>query len=207
MMSRITNKGRGSPANKIIPLDPSQKKLVEEHLQVVHWVIKTSIHVNESIYGFSYEDLFQEGCIWLCRAAISFDEKIASFPTYAKKVVRNGLISYCRNLCFRQKRLQYLEAREHGELMADGKVLPAYPAEVYDYLAEKEILELLESLSQEYAGVTRLGIEAIAWKVKGLELKEIAAIYQVPSTYVGAWISRSAKRLRGNERFLQGMCS
>lgn len=199
--------GRGSPAKREAPLNKEQRRLVEEHLSVVHWVIVGHIHVNEAAYGLGYDDLFQEGCIWLCRAAASHDPAIAGFPTYARKVVHNGLVSYCRNMCRRQARFQYLEVGEQGELMADGKEVPGQVVELDSYLAEKELLGLLESCRQEYAGVAGLGVEAIAWKVRGLGLKEIAAIYQVPSNHVGAWISRSAKKLRDNEKFLQGICS
>ena len=81
---------------KNIKLTPEQQLLVENNLPVVHWVIVNSIHVNPCIYGMSYEDLYQEGCIWLCRAAVTYNAAKALFSTYAKKVVRNGLISYCR---------------------------------------------------------------------------------------------------------------
>lgn len=204
-MSRNLKKERGSPGRYEIPLNAQQRELVEAHLPVVHWVIINSIHINETIYGFGYEDLFQEGCIWLCRAAVSYDNNIACFSTFERKVVRNGLLSYCRNMCFKQRHFQYLEVGENGELMAEGKELPERTEEFTDRIMEKELLKLLESCKQEYRGVARLGIEALEWKVKGLELKEIAEIYQVPSTYVGAWISRSAEKLRKNERFLQGI--
>ena len=52
-----------------IPLTREQRALVENNLSLVYWVIMESIHVNETIYGFGYEDLYQEGCIWLCHAA------------------------------------------------------------------------------------------------------------------------------------------
>ena len=49
-----------------IPLTREQQELVENNLSLVYWVIMESIHVNETVYGFEYEDLHQEGCIWLC---------------------------------------------------------------------------------------------------------------------------------------------
>lgn len=87
------------------------------------WAIRESIHVNETIYGFGFDDLYQEGCILLCHAAVTYDAALSQFSTYAKTVVRNGLYSYCRRLCSRQRRFCYLVAREHGELTADGVLL------------------------------------------------------------------------------------
>jgi len=76
------------------PLTKEQQALVEKNLSLVYWVIMESIHVNETIYGFGYEDLYQEGCIWLCHAAATYDPARSKSPTYAKEIVRNGLLSY-----------------------------------------------------------------------------------------------------------------
>ena len=78
--------------NKDIALTDTQRDMVEANMDVVRWAIHTSIQVNEQCYGFGYDDLFQEGCIWLCKAAVTYDpDGGASFPTYAQKVVENGL--------------------------------------------------------------------------------------------------------------------
>ena len=91
-----------------IPLTSRQQELVENNLSLVYWVITESIHVNETIYGFGYEDLYQEGCIWLCHATTTYDPARSRFSTYAKRIVCNGLFSYCRQMCFRQKYFTYL---------------------------------------------------------------------------------------------------
>lgn len=189
---------------KEMPLTPHQQKMVEQNLSVVHWVIVQNIHINEHIYGFGYDDLYQEGCIWLCRAAVTYQEKYALFSTYASKVVRNGLIYYCRQLCKRQQRFSYLTVGEHGELYSDGHVL-----EQSDFFTEQinllEIMELLENSKKSYQGVARLGIEALELRIKGLCISEIAELYGVPPTHIGAWISRSAQKLKKDVGFLSGI--
>ena len=81
--------------NKDIALTDTQRDMVEANMDVVRWAIHTSVQVNEQRYGFGYDDLFQEGCIWLCKAAVTYDpDGGASFPTYAQKVVENGLRTY-----------------------------------------------------------------------------------------------------------------
>lgn len=77
-------------------LTKDQQTLVEKNLSIVHWVIVNNIHVNPGICGLEYGDLFQEGCLWLCKAAFTYNAGQAQFSTYAKKVVKNGLLSYCR---------------------------------------------------------------------------------------------------------------
>ena len=86
----------------MIPLNEEQQQLVEsclsgERIALVHRAIREHIVVNETIFGFGYDDLYQEGCIWLCKAAATFQkEKGVKFETYAYKVVSNGLRTYCR---------------------------------------------------------------------------------------------------------------
>ena len=187
-----------------IPLTREQQELVENNLSLVYWVIIESIHVNETIYGFGYDDLYQEGCIWLCHAAATYDPARSRFPTYAKRIVRNGLLSYCRQMCFRQRRFTYLAVGLHGELLADGEpILP--PDEFLAQVNMIETLDLLACAEKKYQGVTKLGIEALKLKLKGMSVSEIAGLYHVPPPHVGAWISRAAQKLRKDTPFLSGL--
>ena len=187
-----------------IPLTREQQELVENNLSLVYWVIMESIHVNETIYGFGYEDLYQEGCIWLCHAATTYNPARSLFPTYARKIVRNGLLSYCRPLCFRQRRFTYLTVGLHGELLADGEPV-AQPDDFHAQLNMIETLDLLASAEKKYQGVTKLGIEALKLKLKGMSVSEIADLYHVPPPHVGAWISRATQKLRKDTPFLAGL--
>ena len=54
-------------------LTKQQQELVAQNLLVVHWVICDYIHVNPTICGLEYSDLFQEGCVWLCKAAATYE--------------------------------------------------------------------------------------------------------------------------------------
>ena len=185
-----------------IPLTREQQELVENNLSLVYWVIMESIHVNETIYGFGYEDLYQEGCIWLCHAATTYNPARSLFPTFARKIVRNGLLSYCRQMCFRQRRFTYLTVGLHGELLADGELVTP-PDDFHVQVNMIETLDLLASAEKKYQGVTKLGIEAL--KLKGMSVSEIADLYHVPPPHVGAWISRATQKLRKDTPFLSGL--
>lgn len=94
---------------KEIRLTYDQQKLAEQNLYVVSRVIQRYIVVNETAFGFEYDDLYQEGCIWLCRAAASFQpHKQVPFSRYAEKVVVNGLRTYCRLMCGKKKQARLL---------------------------------------------------------------------------------------------------
>ena len=161
---------------KKIRLTPDQKKLAENHLSIVHWIIRENISVNDSIYGFEYDDLYQEGCIWLCHAAASYNAGLAKFPTYAKKVVRNGLLSYCRKMYAEQKYFIKLADAESGESLNAYPTLHQSDA-FTSQTGTMETLELLAAASKEFSGVSKLGSEALALKVQGFATSEIAARY------------------------------
>lgn len=188
---------------QMIRLNKEQQDLVVTHLSVVHWVIHESIHVNETIYGCGYDDLYQEGCIWLCHAAVTYDVAMSQFSTYAKTVVRNGLFSYCRQLCSYQKHFCYLSEGEHGELNTEGN-FPDAPDDFSQRISAIETLDLLKSRAKDYKGVSKLGIEALELKIKGMSITEIARLYNVPASHVGAWISRSTEKLKKDPKFLSG---
>lgn len=189
---------------KDIHLSDEQQHLVESNLSIVHWIIRESIHVNRTIYGFEYDDLYQEGCIWLCHAASTYKAGLAGFPTYAKMVVRNGLISYCRRMCSHQKHFSRLAVNEQGEFLCDSHV-PEQPGS-FELLTDTiETLDLLTSVKNDYQGVAKLGIEALELKVKGMNVSEIASLYNVPASHVGAWISRASQKLRKDPVFLSGL--
>jgi RNA polymerase sigma factor (sigma-70 family) len=180
----------------------SANRLIEENLDVVKGVIFKHIDVRENLHGFAYDDLFQEGCVWLCKAAATYNPKTAKFRTYAKAVVKNGLISYCRKMYAAQKRF----ARPEGLSDAgDGSsfIESIAGADTYTPLiSQVDTLNLLESVKLEYNGIARKGIEALEWKIKGYSGSEIAQMYGVKPNLVGAWISRAAQKLRQNERFM-----
>lgn len=189
---------------KTIRLTRQQQKLVESHLHIVYWTIRENIHANENICGLGYEDLYQEGCILLCHAAASYDAARAQFPTYAKKVVRNGLLSYCRQVCSRQQRFCPLEPSGQGDLAVDGS--PPEPSCDFGMQSSTfETMDLLESSKKDYQGIARLGIEALGMKIQGMGITEIARHYGVPASHVGAWISRSARKLRNDPGFMSGI--
>lgn len=53
-------------------LNDLQRRRVEDHLALVEQVLRRSIKTNETVDGMGHDDLYQEGCIALCRAAVSY---------------------------------------------------------------------------------------------------------------------------------------
>lgn len=89
---------------RLPPLNEQQQQLVEKNLTVIHWAIHNFVKINETVFGFEYDDLYGEGCVLLCKAAATYDSEKGRFSAYAQTVVKNGLLSYCRIMCNRQNR-------------------------------------------------------------------------------------------------------
>lgn len=116
----------------------------------------------------------------------------------------NGLRTYCRLMCGKQK--HHISLPVQSEPEEDGlsmEQLSSADDTLDRLLEEQDICMLLQNCKRQYAGTARLGIEAIEWKVKGLSGAEIAKMYGVKPNLVGAWISRAAGRLKQNRDFMQ----
>lgn len=69
-------------------LTADQQRLAEENLSIVERVLRFDINVNPCVAGLGYEDLYQEGCVWLCNAALTFDPARGSFASYPGRSYR-----------------------------------------------------------------------------------------------------------------------
>ena len=164
-------------------------QLIEEHLNCVHWVIGCFIRVNLGVCGLEYDDLYQEGCIALWRAAETFDDQQgAQFHSYAISVIRNHLVDYCRKV---QVQTVPVVSLEDWNAEASGCGAAAWDSDSSLY-----VKQVLEYGKRTYSGVARLGVEALELKIAGYSGTDIAKLYGVQSNHVGAWISRAAQKLK-----------
>lgn len=193
---------KGFEMHKDIVLNEAQRALVEHHLSVVDFVLMDHITVNGQITGLGRDDLYQEGCVWLCRAAATYDGCSASFGTYARKVVRNGLLSYCRKIS-RQPVALPLASDLPSDDDTTGCGHEPYVEDTADGVIDAtDAMTLLRRMRGEYSGTARLGIEALELKVRGLDGPQIAAMYGVQTNHVSAWIAKAAQKLRSNPQVL-----
>lgn len=185
---------------KDLILTRDQQLLVEANISIVSSVIKGRIHMNNHARGLEYEELMQEGSVLLCHAAATYDESRSLFPTYARKVIYNGLISHCRKVMQHQTHFCSLAIGENGELLPE-KDVSCTSDDFETRIATVEVLDLLSFYAQQYHGITKCGIEALSKMIQGMRITDIAYSLDVPPSHVGAWISRAAKILRTNPEF------
>lgn len=65
-------------------LNDQQRELVSNNIKLIHKVIHDKVHNPHQAGIFSYDDLFQIGCIGLCKAAAT--DKGGVFSTYPDEV-------------------------------------------------------------------------------------------------------------------------
>ena len=130
---------------------------------------------------------------------LTFDPARGSFASYARQVVQNGLVSYCRNLTGKQSRMISLAEMEPTALAA----LEVQHSAPFDIECETPLL--LAAAESQYSGVTRKGVHALALQVSGIPLTAVATRMSAPPNHVSAWISRAVHKLRNDESFLSSL--
>lgn len=175
-----------------------QQTLAEENLPLVDKVIARYIHTNESVCGLGCEDLHQEGCLALCRAAATYDGVSAQFTTYATTLIRNHLTDCCKAVSARLRNLPAipLDAGPPEESRPPGFPEPSVEDGVDALTDRLDADALLSDCKRRYSGVARLGIEALELKIRGYSGADIARLYNTKPSHVGAWISRAAQKIR-----------
>lgn len=174
-------------------LNDLQRQRVEDHLALVEQVLRRSIKTNETVDGMGHDDLYQEGCIALCRAAVSYREEMGAFPAYARTVIRNYLLDRCREIQSARKNLPLLSLDAFAEM---GAPEPVSPFHTEDLISDVSSDALLSHFRNRYHGTARLGIEAMELRVRGYSCADIAKLYQKKPNYIGVCISRAAEKLR-----------
>ena len=172
---------------------------VEDYLYLVSTVISLYITPHTDITSMKYDDLYQTGCLTLCKATASYHaEKDASFATHAAIVIRNQFYDYCRRMYYIHTRLLYLDA----SLSEEGKDTLLQSQRIDQTVQTSDIFPLLLEIHEEYSGITAKGVEALLLRNTGYTDKEIAKMFHVKPNHISAWISRANSRLRKDPRIL-----
>lgn len=172
----------------MLQLTEEQRLKVTENMGLVGSVIRECVHTLAKGCIYDYDDLFQIGCIGLCKAAQSDQPgHKGAFSTYAYCLIRNEIYT----------QLEYATRRSR-ELATDPGELPSVTL-ADDSLEQSEsctvLLNLLDRAEAETSGVTRKGIHAIRLLAQGYTSREIGEQYGVPANHVTAWIAKARKHI------------
>lgn len=174
-------------------LTDEQRLLVEENMGLVKTVISQHVHAPNGLGVYDYDDLFQIGCIGLCKAAASFRPQGKPFSIYACVVIRNeifGALTLATRKRAKELPLSLIEEAPGG---AD-----ASPKDV-------DVCVALDAVKRRMDGVCAKGVEALQLKVRGYSSAEIGEMYGVSANNVTAWIARARSRLKQDAAFMDSL--
>ena len=148
-------------------------------------VIQDKIHGAYQLGIYTYDDIFQIGCIGLCKAAAT--DKGGCFSTYAYRVIWNEICSA----------LIYASRRSATELTIDPELMDVpEPPDLGDMEFE-ELSTLLDAAEKEAKGVTAKGIRALRLMSEGYTSREIGEqMGGAKANHVTAWVTKARKYLK-----------
>lgn len=172
----------------MLSLTEEQRVKVEENMGLVGKVIGDCVHTLDKGCIYDYDDLFQIGCIGLCKAAQTDQPGHKSaFSTYAYCLIRNEIYT----------QLEYA-TRRGREQATDPRELPcaALDEDLETRESCRELMGLLERAEATATGTTVKGIQAIRMRIDGYSSKEIGELLGAPANHVTAWISKARSHIR-----------
>lgn len=171
-----------------------QQYLVERNMGLVGKVIKDKVHGLGQRGVPSYEDLYQIGCIGLCKAAIS--DKGGCFSTYAYRLIWN-------EICDELIRTTRLGGKEQP---FDSMEDPIDDMQK-DALDTFDLRLALQQAKDSAQGVTAKGIHCLELTVQGYTSQEIGAIVHAEAATVRMWMTKARRYLRSIPELRQYVCS
>ena len=172
-------------------LTRDQQLLVENNLGLVGKVIKDKVHGLGTNSAFTYDDLFQIGCIGLCKAAAT--DKGGCFSTYAYRLIWNEICDALIKSTRISKREQLREAGEIYRAVKENEPLEMFLA--------CELQILMDQLRARASGTTAKGILCLELSSEGYTSSEIAALVDAKPGTVRLWMTKGRRFLLEQPEF------
>lgn len=163
-------------------LTAEQQKLVEDNMGLVGTVIKDKVHFPAGIY--TYDDLYQIGCIGLCKAVVT--DRGGCFSTYAYRLIWNEI---CDALIRSSRQSRY----EYSVEDTSAQWVPWAPST--GSISQLELQILIETAKQKATGMTAKGIECLELSVAGYKSREIGALMNAEPSAVRMWMTKARRFL------------
>lgn len=165
-------------------LAPEQQRVVEENMGLVGKVIKDKVHGLGQSGGYSYDDLFQIGCIGLCKAAAT--DKGGCFSTYAYRLIWNEI---CDELIRATRLKQREQVTDTIGILKDTERHQSNP------LAGSDLRHTLAQAKGKAKGTTAKGIFCLELTIQGYSSQEIGAIVNAAPATVRMWMTKARRFL------------
>jgi len=153
---------------------------------LVGQVIKDKVSDVRGVGVHTYDDLFQIGCLGLCRAADTYRPGKVRFSTYAYVLIRNEIFDA----------LEYATLRRAREAVTDPDELPGRNLHELPDGIQYDLERVLDAAQADATGITAKGIKAIRLLAEGYTHREIGERMGATANNVSAWVARARKYLR-----------
>lgn len=178
----------------------SWQSLVEKNLHLVSKVIRGLSISNASLPEMNADELYQVGCLALCKAAMRFDDG-RPFEPYAKTVIRNALLDQYRLAMRYHQRTCYLsEPLTDADEISFETLLRSSTGNPESEILEAETDAYLQMLEKQSTGIMSKGIATLLLTAKGYNSTDIARHFGVPANHIRAWKSKAAAKLRSDQK-------
>lgn len=169
----------------IMTLTERQQRIVEANMGLVGRVIKDKVHGLGQEGAFTYDDLFQIGCIGLCKAAAT--DKGGCFSTYAYRLIWNEI---CDAL------VKTTRVNQNETVMEANDILRGVQEHMPDLLEACELKQILESARRSADGVTAKGVQCLMLSAQGYTSSDLANIFNASASTVRMWMTKARRYLR-----------
>ena len=166
-------------------LTERQQRIVEANMGLVGRVIKDKVHGLGQEGAFTYDDLFQIGCIGLCKAAAT--DKGGCFSTYAYRLIWNEI---CDAL------VKTTRVNQNETVMEANDILRGVQEHMPDPLKTCELKQILESARRSADGVTAKGVQCLMLSAQGYTSSDLANIFNANASAVRMWMTKARRYLR-----------
>ena len=166
-------------------LTPEQMRIVEENMGLVGKVIKDKVHGLGQAGTPEYDDLFQIGCIGLCKAAAT--DKGGCFSTYAYRLIWNEILDELARSTRLVQKEQGSEAIDAVVDIGSRDVNPLYTS---------ELRQLLQQAKKNSSEAAARGITCLELTIQGYNSKEIAKLLCAEAATVRMWMTRARRYLK-----------
>ena len=173
-------------------LTAEQQKKVERNIRLVQKVISDKVHGPYQLGIYTYDDIFQIGCIGLCKAAAT--DKGGTFSTYAYRLIWNEICDA----------LIYSTRRQATELSSDTipLVVEEPTISIADVATQLDVQSALRAAKQEASPCVLKGIGEVIQIADGRSSKKIGKEIGVSANLVCAWVSKARKYLKRQPEIL-----
>lgn len=173
-------------------LTKEQQLKVEENLGLVGKVIKDKVHCVGQLGIYTYDDIYQIGCLGLSKAAAT--DKGGCFSTYAYRLIWNEI---CDALIYASKQREAIPIEE---------VVTLQDSDVHDIALQVDMQMILEKAKAGASETVRKGIDAIVLFSQGYSCREIGELMGAEANLVSAWISKARKYLKEMSEMKSYIC-